>query len=182
MLKNGSTLSTLLILSLASCFGSDRGATGWNKAGADDGLKKAFERVAYSVKASGNGFQVQNPAQRLSIDFETEGTRLQHPDGSLSMRLTGYGYGDRLNKPEIAKLSKTGNRVEYLRGDLTEWYVNESAGLEQGFTLSRRRGKLHQDGPLVIELAVSGGLHVLVQDDVLLFNSDGGTVLRYGGL
>ena len=33
------------------------------------------------------------------------------------------------------------NRIEYRRGPMTEWYVNERRGIEQGFTLVAPPGK-----------------------------------------
>ena len=37
---------------------------------------------------------------------------------------------------EEAGIRASGNRVEYRRGDMTEWYVNDERGLDQGFTLN----------------------------------------------
>ena len=48
--------------------------------------------------------------------------------------------------------------MEYQRGELSEWYVNDSRGLEQGFTLARRPGASREREPLVIALGVSGEL------------------------
>ena len=78
----------------------------------------------------------------------------------------------------------TGNRVEYRRGDLTEWYVNGSQGLEQGFTLAHRPGTDGEGEPLVIALGVSGGLLPVQETDdgSVLFESGQGVVLRYAGL
>ena len=38
---------------------------------------------------------------------------------------------------EAAEPRAEANRVEYRRGEVTEWYVNGPLGLEQGFTLAR---------------------------------------------
>jgi len=57
-----------------------------------------------------------------------------HPAGSVGFHLNGYGYGKKLNAPAAPKLAGDGTRLEYRRGDLTEWYVNGREGLEQGFT------------------------------------------------
>jgi hypothetical protein len=157
----------------------------WKKAGADDGLRQAFERAIYCLKDSGHGtWRGENAAQRLTLEFNGREARLNHPDGSVSFHLTGYGYGDRLRQPAPATLTGTGNRVEYRRGDLTEWYVNSSQGLEQGFTLAQRPGEGRDGEPLVIALGVSGGLRPAQKTggDAVLFESDQGVVLRYAGL
>ena len=46
--------------------------------------------------------------------------------------------GDRLRVVEPVEPEVNGNRVEYRRGPLVEWYVNDERGLEQGFTLRER--------------------------------------------
>ena len=102
--------------------------------------------------------------------------------------LTGYGYGHRLQKPVSARLVGTANRLEYRRGDLTEWYLNGSQGLEQGFTLAHRparRDATDREGePLEIALDVTGGLvpEQRADDNSVLFESSKGVVLRYAGL
>jgi hypothetical protein len=91
----------------------------WKKAGADEGLRRAFERARYSLEDSGHGtWRGENRAQRLTLEFDNRGARLSHPDGSVSFQLAGYGYGNRLQKPVSATPTGAGNRVEYHRGDL----------------------------------------------------------------
>jgi hypothetical protein len=149
----------------------------------DDGLREAFERVAYQLKGSTPGrYQGVNPAQRLELEFSSDEARLKHSLGDTSLRLTGYGYGARLRPPVEAKPAVSGNRVEYQRGELTEWYVNDSRGLEQGFTLARRPGGSRDSEPLVIALDVSGGLRPELAAGAVLLRSGGKTVLRYDGL
>jgi hypothetical protein len=67
------------------------------------------------------------------------------------------------------------NRVTYRRGDVTEWYVNGPAGLEQGFTLARHH-------PLSLQL--SGMLVPRQVGQAIEFTSGtrGPVVLRYSGL
>ena len=173
----------------AAGIGSIGGATNADsagkKAGADDGLRQALERARYSLEDSGHGtWRGENPAQRLTLEFDGQEARLSHPDGSVALHLTGCGYGERLRKPPGARLTGTGNRVEYQRGDLTEWYVNGSQGVEQGFTLARRPGTDRDSDPLVIALGVSGELLPAQGpgEDSVRFESGKGVVLRYGGL
>jgi len=122
--------------------GETAASTGvWKEAGADAGLRPAFERTRYSPADSGHGmYRGANPRQRLNLEFDGQEARLSHPAGSVTLHLAGYGYGDRLQTRTRAKLTSAGNRVEYQRGDLTEWYLNEPQGLEHGFTLTHRPG------------------------------------------
>jgi hypothetical protein len=167
-----------------------RGATSvdaaWKQAGADEGLRQAFARARYSLEDSGHGtYRGVNPAQRLTFEFTQREARLSHPNGSVTFHLTRYGYGDRLRRPASARLFGSANRVEYRRGDLTEWYSNGSQGLEQGFTLAHRPGMDPQGEPLVIALGVTGELapaRKTDEDQVLFASTSKGVVLRYGGL
>ena len=179
------TFLSLAPLALSAASAASNADSAWQKAGADDGLRQAFERAAYSLEDSGHGtWRGTNAAQRLTLEFHGDEARLSHPDGSVNFHLTGYGYGDRLRKPAPATLTGTGNRVEYQRGDLTEWYVNGSQGLEQGFTLAQRPGTGRDGAPLVIALSVSGGLQPAQRagDGSVLFKSAKGVVLRYAGM
>ena len=77
--------------------------------------------------------------------------------------------------------------MEYRRGALTEWYVNEARGLEQGFTLSAppaRSGKRFGLPTSRIALEMTGALHPkLVSRARSGFARLGGqAVLRYGDL
>ncbi len=187
MVKAKRLLPAFLLLTATAFAASSDGnaAAAWKKAGADDGLRQAFERAMYSVKDGGNGtWRGANAAQRLTLEFSDQGARLSHPDGSVTFRLTGYGYGDRLVEPASAKPKAVGNRVEYQRGDLTEWYVNGPQGLEQGFTLVQRPGTDLAGEPLVIALGVSGELLPAqeAKPGAVVLGSGKGVVLRYAGL
>jgi parallel beta-helix repeat protein len=74
-----------------------------------------------------------------------------------------------------------GNRIEYRRGDLTEWYVNDERGLEQGVTLASSPGGRPQGSPLQFDLALLGNLTPALSDDgaAIEFTTLGGVrVLR----
>ncbi len=108
-----------------------------------DGLEQAFRQALYAVNPDLSGsYSSWNAALRVQVTFRPAGVSLDHADGTgthtLALRLAGYGYGEQLAPPQPARLSNAGNRIEYQRGPLTEWYVNESQGLEQGFTLAAR--------------------------------------------
>ncbi len=175
-----------IVLAASTYAGQEKDANlGWKSAEADDGLRQAFERTVYRLENSGPGhYEAVNPAQRLVLEFNHDGARLIHPQGDAALRLTGFGYDGRLRTPLEAKPAASGNRVEYQRGDLSEWYVNGSRGLEQGFTLARRPGGSHETGPLKIALEATGELRpeLTAQGDAVLLRSKEGAVLRYAGL
>jgi FG-GAP repeat len=151
----------------------------------DEGLRQAFERAVYSFQYSGSeSYQVENAAQRLNAGFDSREVRLSHPEGDIRFHLTGYGYDGRIMKPAPGSISANADRLEYQRGDLTEWYMNTSLGLEQGFTLAHRPGIPQRKGDrLMIGIAVAGGLRpVQVNETSVEFVGSHGTVLWYQGL
>ena len=102
------------------------------------------------------------------------------------MRLTGYGYEGAIQPVAPASLSAQGNRIEYRRGALLEWYVNDEQGLEQGFTLDAPPSVgAYGRTPLQINLNVTGDLVPAITEDgrAIELTTEGGVpVLRYGSL
>jgi hypothetical protein len=150
-----------------------------------EGYGQTASAAAYQIENSGSErYQARNAAQHLTLAFSPQEAELKYPNGSGSLRLTGYGYGGELRHPRQATLVSAGNRLEYQRGELTEWYLNQPDGLEQGFTFARRPAGARNGEPLAIALAVSGGLNPVLAPDgnAVLFQSEGREVLRYSGL
>ena len=52
------------------------------------------------------------------------------------MRLIGIGAPGQVSLVQPGERFVDGNRLEYRRGEVTEWYINDERGLEQGFTLN----------------------------------------------
>ena len=103
--------------------------------------------------------QIDHPiAQRRLARTETglEGPDLE-PAWTWGLRTTGYGYqGDVRPLPALAETASDGNRLEYRRAGLSEWYANDERGLEQGFTLERPPAGAGE--VLVLEMALDTGL------------------------
>ena len=185
-MRTPSSLLFCLALAAPPCSAGEIASRATAKNTIDDGrLRQAVEQVIYRLKPTArSSYQGVNPAQRLSVEFDIQGTRLQHPRGDVTFRLTGYGYGSRLRAPATAKPIANGAVVEYRRGDLTEWYLNEAGGLEQGFTLEQRAEAGREGEPLVIAMAVEGELRpkLAARGGAIVLESGGRGVLRYGGL
>ena len=138
-------------------------------------------------------YQAPNRAQNLRTYFTPTGIRAipRIGDGAaweLGLRLTGFGYRGAVQPVAPATLSAEDNRIEYRRGDLTEWYVNDKQGLEQGFTIAAPPDRT-PDGKraelLVLVLTLTGDLSPgLTQDGgaIELTTESGVRVLRYGSL
>jgi len=141
-----------------------------------------------------------NPDQRFDFTSTDGGVRLAQvtadpksppdPGWTLEFRTTGYGYEEDVHPlTALVETVADGNRLEFRRAGLTEWYANDERGLEQGFTLDAPpRG----DGEtLVLELALDTGLVPTLTGDAetgaeqaVEFTQPGGNVilLRYSDL
>ncbi len=138
---------------------------------------------AYRVRAYGDGFRASSPAQRLSSSFLTSGVSVTSGATHVRLSLRGVGYGSSLAALAAVAPKAHGNRVDYVRPGLSEWYANGPAGLEQGFTLARAPTR-HAPGPLTLSIALSGNAQASLAKDgqSVTLSRAGKTVLRYTGL
>jgi len=130
------------------------------------------------------GLRVENPTQSLTAEFTVDGVRVQAEPADWRLAFVGYGYSDETPATPGVRPHAAGNRIEYRRGALTEWYVNGPLGLEQGFTVQEPPGK-RGAGALTLTFALSGNLAVTAEaggKNLLLSRSDGAAALRYRGL
>lgn len=103
-----------------------------------------------------------NRAQNLRSTVRPDGLHVEprvtgEDSWELTLRLTGLGRGDRLATPAgRIRQGADPSRVELVGGIVTEWFVNDSRGLEHGFDLAMRPGQAADTSPLVLELAVGG--------------------------
>jgi len=134
------------------------------------------------------GLSAANRAQNLRAEFRPEGIRVvERGDAAkagasgwtFEWRFTGYGRSGQMIPVEPAVPNANGNRVEYGRPEIVEWYVNDERGVEQGFTVLERPDG---EGLLCIEGLLSDGLEAVShgKDGGIAFkDGNGRTVLRY---
>ena len=137
-------------------------------AGVQQDLYRAEYRVTWQERTCLPGlaraYHAPNRAQDLRTYFTPDGFRMTSRTRAdagweWGLRLAAYGFAGDLRAPAAATLVPRDNRVEYRRGDLTEWYVNDERGLEQGFTLARApAGAGAATARLVFDLAVTGNV------------------------
>jgi hypothetical protein len=179
----------LVLLALGPCI-----AVADTAADVPPSLRAAIEKARYRIEpgkgaGASSAYQAANPAQGLSAAFSPSGVQMTSVPGSakpwrLDMKLKSWGYGTKLRPARPAKLSVSGDRIEYRRSLLTEWYVNGGRGVEQGFTLQRPPVS-PRGGELVLRLALSGDLVPLLAGEgggLLLARAGGERVLRFAGL
>ena len=152
------------------------------------GVSRAPGRAAEAARPS---FRAQNREQELEIEFAPTGVTFTalgraKTRWEWTMALEGWGYGASLRPTPEPVLVSSANRIEYRRGEVVEWYVNEGRGLEQGFTFASPPERQDEvAGPLNVTLALSGSLEPALTEDgsaLLLTGALGDAVVRYAGL
>ncbi|MEM7207537.1 MAG: chitobiase/beta-hexosaminidase C-terminal domain-containing protein [Pseudomonadota bacterium] len=168
------------------------------KSGRQDTLTGQALELHYAVSASmgqnlpryhpirdKNGWVAKTETQKYSTSFNSNGFELVAGQHTFGSSFAGVGYGNELTHPPVTNIRQSDNRIEYQRGNLTEWYVNGPLGLQQGFTLQQRPVLHAETGLITITLQVRGNLHPMAhsnQRGVSLNTKSGDTVLTYSGL
>src|SRR5260221_1176570 len=144
----------------------------------------------YDISGAGLLYQALSAAQQLHVDFTPEGVKVRPRIAEQStwhweIRLVSCGYGEALTPVVKPELVAAGNRLEYRRGNLVEWYINSPQNIEQGFTLDAPPDGRERDESLVIELLLSGNLEAVLCNEaqtINLFTQEGKRVLAYDKL
>ncbi len=142
------------------------------------------DQSSYHAVPQAGGFRVANSKHGLAAEFTPAAVRVRAGTASWGLSLLGYGYSDAPSAATAVAPQAAANRVEYRRGDLTEWYLNGPLGLEQGFTLAKAPGKSTGE-PLTLAFKLSGNLIASADatgKDAILGRADGTAALRYRGL
>ncbi len=165
-------------------------SSGGPSAGDWTSIRSAYQAEQHRVLDTESGLQARNPGQRWLAKFDGSGS-LVVPDGaswSWGLQLQAFGFEGALQRVNgSAKADAHGNRIAYDWTDnLQEWYVNDTRGLEHGFTLqSRPQGNDVSETSLVMDLAVRGSLLAEVFGNgsgARFIDAQGKTVLTYAGL
>ena len=141
------------------------------------------DQRAFQFSNTKSGYRLENRSKDLAVTFAQQEIAFRVGSNHWGLSLTGYGYGKKLRSAGTVAPRASENRIEYRRGDLTEWYVNGPLGLEQGFTMARAPGKSTGES-LKVTLALTGDLEATVDPDRrgLTMKKKGVAVLRYAGL
>ncbi len=106
-------------------------AVAWSK------FQDQIQEAALDFASAADGvYAARNPAKQLSVIAERSGIAISfNQQAGLKLRATALeDDSGTLNLPEAQPIS-SGRKVEYIRGPVTEWYLNHPQGLEQGFTI-----------------------------------------------
>ena len=162
-----------------------------------DAFRSATSSDSDSLEQDCPVVEIENPAQGLRGRFSSTGlmltlrgtapNTLDEPAHTVGWQLRSLGYGEAQHDVPGGTVQVIGNRVNITRTSpaVVEWYHNEPAGLEHGFTLPARPASNPHHEPLQLRLAVSGSL-VPHSDPagqyLLLQDCFGRTVLSYAQL
>jgi len=145
-------------------------------------------RTAYDmVRQSSGTFVARNPDQKWCAQFDERGVTITPDKGGWEwgLELQSYGFpGHERKTTECGGAKTEGGRIEFRRDEiLTEWFVNDRRGLEQGWTINERPRGYEEGGVLRLRLDVRGGLiPKIASRDVEFLNENGTSILQYGGL
>jgi uncharacterized repeat protein (TIGR02543 family) len=144
-------------------------------------IRGEYEKHRHAIVANADGtHQARNPGQAWLTKFDGLGFTVTPDAGGWTWGLELEGYG------KVLEVRQDGGKASYLRENgLTEWFVNDARGLEQGWTLAKRPERAGASGPIRLDLSVRGSLRPRVSaagDSLAFLNETGGTILTYGGL
>jgi len=160
-----------------------------------DSLREAVKAAAYNVREDREKrglWRSSNEANGLRAEFNSEGVRVEVTGSAgqlhrVGLTLRGIGYGKRaLAIAPTGSITGKQNRIEITRSmagaQVTEWYTNTVAGLEQGFTVGASPGARRQGERLRLVMKLESDLRVKPGNSgqvVELENRRGESVLRY---
>ncbi|MBW1816935.1 MAG: FG-GAP repeat protein, partial [Deltaproteobacteria bacterium] len=149
-------------------------------------VQKDIRQSRYHVhplkSPSSQSYRAANPAHRLNACFMPEGVRVSplsfkgSRQWEWGLSLESYGFEGALRPVDPQFPVPSGNRVEYRRGQLIEWYVNDDRGLEQGFTIDEPPSPAGKDEGrrIIIRMRVRGNLDALAERHTVRFVNGSG--------
>ncbi len=158
------------------------------KDGNYNSLADAVAAAGYRIETDGASAIARNAANGLQMNFTAEGWQLKSTAKenawTSNWRLQSFGYGGNQTPAATGDLKTSGNRVELKREaqNLTEWFVNNPAGIEHGFVLQEAPGARVNHAPLRLVMRVDGELIARTDAEgkkLTLSTNDGKKVLRY---
>ncbi len=136
----------------------------------------------FAISTSGKIPVAINGRHHLRAELESDSVRIlpmkKNAEWAVEMRLASVERGEQSGVVQRATRTVERNRVDYQRGDITEWYLNGPVGFEQGFTIEKR--PLDNGGDelrLNIEVNTELTIENRGDDELVLKDEDGATLL-----
>jgi len=139
-----------------------------------------------AVTVRPGALRFETATQQLTTQLDRQRVQVaHHSGGGVDLTLSSYGCAMAPTRPEPVVPVALGNRVEYHRPGLREWYANGPLGLEQGFVVDAPAHQASCGEKLVLRLGLSGSLRPSLSADhsyLDLRSESGQPVLRYQDL
>ncbi len=91
----------------------------------------------------------------MSLSTNTNATRFKSGDSWFSLSLDSVGRKGAMKKAPSPTLNSAGAKLNLVRKDLTEWYVNHGSNLEHGLVINKKPAGT---GHLIFSFTTSGNL------------------------
>ena len=113
-------------------------------------------RYEISRDGSSGALNGENPMQAMRLRFTETGLAVATAAASPALQVSTASFGRRGQRADVrpATPQAQGNRVEYSRNGITEWFVNRADGVEHGYSVEQAPAG---EGEVRIELALDGG-------------------------
>ncbi|MCI0536800.1 MAG: FG-GAP repeat protein, partial [Verrucomicrobiales bacterium] len=157
-------------------------------------IRAAYEAGRHAFQPVAGGWQARNPGQQWLTKFDGRGFVAEPKDGGWQwgLELKRYGFpGAERAVGGAPAVKAEGQRLTYdWDAAVQEWFVNDTRGLEHGFTVRERPDEIRNPksetrNDLAFTLAVRGSLAALVTADgqgVQFRDAAGAAALTYAGL
>lgn len=142
----------------------------------------------YGITILPDAVHAANPRHRFAVRFAPSNVNIVLGTETLSLRYLGCAkeWLTRAVEPDNDPMPVArGNRVEYLRGTVVEWYANGPFGLQQGFEVTQPPEQTNGRRPLRLGFEIGGSLVPTLDDagrKLVFRNSQGEAMLTYAGL
>jgi len=131
----------------------------------------------YHISKHKNVYKISTPGHGITTSFHRDQVVFERGHNSIGMSLVTT------NNPLIFQKASN-NKVEYIRGNLVEWYVNSPYGIEQGFTLNKKPD-LKDNITITLGLDMSEGVKAVYNENgksIEFVDSENNHILTYDGL
>ena len=117
-------------------------------------LAEAHISPVENVVAGPTGLRMTNlPAEAIAV-FNRHGASVRQGGGAISLRLSALGHGARMFPILPVTPARDGDRIDYRRGVVSEWFFDGPAGVEAGLLMIRPPAEGR--GPLTFRYSVGG--------------------------
>jgi hypothetical protein len=147
-------------------------------------IRAAYEAGRHTAHRQDNGYlAARNPGQQWRAEFDGKGFIVTPDHGAWTwgLDLTGYGNQTLPSAASPSQLRHEGGRITCQRDEnLTEWFINDSRGLEQGWDIQQRPERADPSAPLQLHLSTRGNVLPQVSasgDSVSFQHESGGNAL-----